>query len=84
MISAVHRHESAMGKHVSPDPEPPSQLPPQPIPLGCPGALALGALLHVLNLHWSSILRMVILMFQCYSIKSLHPHLLPLMFLLSL
>ena len=28
-----------------------SHLPPYPIPLGCPRALALGALLHTLNLH---------------------------------
>ena len=33
--------------------------------------------LHVLNLHWSSILHMVISMFQCYSLKSSHPRLLP-------
>ena len=37
----------------------PSHLPPQPIPLGCPRALALGALLHVLNSHWPSILHIV-------------------------
>ena len=37
-------------------PEPPSHLPPQPIPLGCPRAPALDALLHASNLHWSSIL----------------------------
>ena len=43
-----------------PDPESPSHLSPHPIPLGCPRALALNALLHVLNLHWSSILHMVI------------------------
>ena len=30
-------------------------LPPQPIPLGCPRAPALGALLHGSNLHWSSV-----------------------------
>ena len=29
------------------------------------------------NLDWSSILHMVIYMFQCYSLKSSHPHLLP-------
>ena len=32
-------------------PEPPSHLPSHPIPLGCSRALALGALLHALNLH---------------------------------
>ena len=47
-----------------PHPEPPSNLPPHPIPLGYPRAWALGALLHALNSHWSSILHMVMYMFQ--------------------
>ena len=57
-----------------------TRLPPLPhsIPLGCPRAPALGALRHASNLHWSSILHMVMYMFQCYSLKSSHPHLLPL------
>ena len=55
----------------------PSYLPPYPINLCCPRAPALSTLLHALNLHWSSILHMVIYMFQCYSLKSSHPHLLP-------
>ena len=62
---AIHRHESAMGAYVSPHPECPSLLPPHPIPLGCPRAPALSALLHASNLHWLSILHMVIYMFQC-------------------
>ena len=36
----------------------------------------LSALLQVSNLHWSSILHTVIYRFQCYSLKSYHPHLL--------
>ena len=67
---AIHQHESAMGVHVSPYPEPLSHLPPHPIPLGCPSAPALSALFHASNLHWSSILHMVVYMFQCYSLKS--------------
>ena len=63
--------------HMSPHPEPPTHIPPHPIPLGCPRAPALSALLHALNLHWSSVLHMVIYMFECYSLKSSHPHLLP-------
>jgi len=49
----MHRHESATGAHVSLHPEVPSYLPPHPIPLGCPRARALSALLHASNLHWS-------------------------------
>ena len=73
----IHSHESAMGVHVSPLPDPPSHLPPYPIPLGCPRALALSALLHALNFHWSSISHMIIYMFQCYTLKSYHPRLPP-------
>ena len=60
-----------------PCPEPPSHPAPHPIPLGCPRAPALSALLHVSNLQWSSILHMVIYMFKCYSLIASHPRLLP-------
>ena len=60
-----------------PHPELPSHLPPHPIPLGYPSAPTLSALFHALNLDWSSISHMAIYMFQCYSLKSFHPHLLP-------
>ena len=50
-----------------PHPEPPFHLPPHPIPLGHPSALALSALSHAPNLGWRSISHMVIYMFQCYS-----------------
>ena len=53
-----------------PHPEHPTHLPPHPIPLGCPKALVLSALLHALKLHWPSILHMIMYMFQCYSLKS--------------
>jgi len=56
---------------------PPSHLPPHPIPLGCPRAPALSALLQALNLPWSSILHMVMYMLQCSSLVSSHPRLLP-------
>ena len=52
-------------------------LPPHPIPLGCPRAWDLSVLLHSLNLPWSSILRMIIYMFQCCSLISSRPFLLP-------
>ena len=67
MVFAIHWHESAMGVH----PECPSHLPPQPNPLGCLRALALGAPLQASNLHWSSLLHMVIYMF--HAILSNHP-----------
>ena len=53
-----------------PHPEHPTHLPPHPIPLGCPKARVLSALLHALKLHWPSILHMIMYMFQCYSLKS--------------
>ena len=56
---------------------PPSYLPLHPISLGCPRVLASSALIHASDLHWSSILHMVIYRFQCYSLKSSHPCLLP-------
>ena len=56
---------------------PPPNLPPHPIPQGCPSTLALSALFHALNLDWCSISHMVIYMFQCYSLKSSHPCLFP-------
>ena len=61
----------------APHPEPSSRLPPHPIPLGHPSAPALSTLSHALNLDWQSISHMMIYMFQCYSLKSSHPCLLP-------
>ena len=40
---------------MSPHPEPPSHLPPHPIPLGCPRALALSALSILAQTHCSLI-----------------------------
>ena len=77
MVFAIHRQVSPTGAHMSSHPEPPYHLPPHPIPLSCPRAPTSNALLHALNLHWSSTLHMVIYMFQCYSLKSSHPCLLP-------
>ena len=60
MVFVIHQHELATSTHVPPHPKPSPHLPPDPNPLGCPRSLALGALLYALNLHWSSILHMVI------------------------
>ena len=54
-----------------------SYLPPHPIPLGHPSAPALSTLSHALNLDWWSVSHMIIYMFQCYSLQSSHPRLLP-------
>ena len=59
-----------------PHPDPPSHLPPHPIPLGYPSAPALSTLPHALNLDWRSVSHMIIYMFQCYSLKSSCPRLL--------
>ena len=78
MVFAIYQHESATGIHMSPHLELPSHLSPHPIPLGCARALALNSLLRVLNLHWSSVLHVMMYMFQCYSLRSSHTYLLPL------
>ena len=57
--------------------EPPFNIPPHPIPQDHPSAPALSTLSHTSNLDWWSISHMIIYMFQCYSLKSSHPHLLP-------
>ena len=54
-------------------PEPPSHLPPYPIPLGYPSAPAPSTLSHASNLDWQFITHMIIYMFQCHSPKSSHP-----------
>ena len=51
-------------------PEPPSHLPPHPIPLGHPTAPAQSILYHVSNLDWRFISHMIIYIFQCHSPKS--------------
>ena len=60
-----------------PHPEPPSHLSPHSIPQCHPSAPALSTPSHALNLDWQSISHMIIYMFQCYSLKSSHHHLLP-------
>ena len=60
-----------------PHPEPPSHLPPHPIPLGHPSAPAPSTLYHASNLDWRSVSHMIIYMFQCHSPKPSHPRPLP-------
>ena len=47
-----------------PHPEPPSHLPPHPIPLGHPSAPAPSTLYHASNLDWRFISHMIIYMFH--------------------
>ena len=60
-----------------PHPDPPSHLAPHAISQGHPSAPAMSTLPHPSNLDWWSISHMLIYMFQCYSLKSSHPWLLP-------
>ena len=60
-----------------PHPEPPSLLPPHPIPQGQPSAPALSTLSRASNLDWQSASHMIIYMFQCHSPKPSHPCPLP-------
>ena len=55
----------------------PLPSPSHPIPQGYPHAPALSALSHASNLDWRSVSHMILHMFQCYSLKSFHPRLLP-------
>ena len=63
--------------HICFHPDPPSYFPSHPIPQGHPSAPALSTLSHASNLYWRSISHMIIYVFQCYSLKSSHPSLLP-------
>ena len=57
--------------------DPPSHLPPHPIPLGHLSATALRTLYHASNLDWQFISHVIIHMFQCHSPKSSYPRPLP-------
>ena len=77
VLPCINKNQPDWCTCVPPILSPRSHLPPYPIPLGCPRASALGALLHTSNLHWSSISHTVRYMFQFCSLKSSHPRLLP-------
>ena len=60
-----------------PHPEPPSRLPPHPIPPGNPSAPGPNTLYHASNLDWRFVSHVIIYMFQRHSPISSHPHPLP-------
>ena len=62
---AIHQHEA--DTYICPPIL--SPLPLHPIPLGCPRAPALGALLQASNWHWSSLLHTVVHTFPCRSLN---------------
>ena len=68
--------------YMCPHLEPPSNLPPSHASglsqcTSHPSAPALSALSHASNIDWWSVSHREIYMFQCYSLKSSYPHLLP-------
>ena len=77
MISTIHRHELAVGIHMS---HPSCTLLPPLSPLH-PSRLSqstsFGFPYNTANSHWFSVLGMVMCIFQCFSLKSFHPLLPP-------
>ena len=61
LVSAIRRHESAIGIYMFP----PSQLLPHPTTLGYHRASDLSSMHHTANSHWLSVLHTVMYMFQC-------------------
>ena len=74
---AIYWHESARGVHIS------HILNPPPSSLPIPSLRVIlvhhpwAPLSNASNLDWWYVSHMIINMFQCYSLKSSHPHLLP-------
>ena len=60
-----------------PHPNPPSHLPPHPIPLGPFQCTRPEHLSYASILGWRSVSPLTVYLFQCYSLRSSHPRLLP-------
>ena len=63
--------------YMSPNPKPPSHLPPHIISLDHPRAPAPSILYPVSNIDWRFVSYMIVYMFQCHPPKSSHPLPLP-------
>ena len=76
MVFAILWHESAMDLHVFPIPIPP------PTSLSIPSSGSSQCtspehLSHASNLGWWSVSHLIVYLFQCYSLRTSHPCLLP-------
>ena len=76
MVSAIHWHESAMVYMYSPSR---SLLPPlsPSHPSGSSQCTSPEHLSHASNLGWWSVSPLMVYLFQCYSLRTSHPRLLP-------
>ena len=75
---AIHSHKSVMDVHVFPTSWTAPLPPPSPShPSGSSQCTSLSTLSHASNLDWRSVSHMIIYMFQCCSLKSSYPGLLP-------
>ena len=76
MVLVIHWHESAMDTHVFPIPIPPTP-PSPPDPSGSSQCTSPEHLSHASNLGWWSVSPLIVYLFQCCSLRTSHPRLLP-------
>ena len=77
MVFAIHWHESAMELHVFPHPDPPLPPPSPSHPSGSSQCTRPEHLSHASTLGWWSVSPLIVYLFQCCSLRTSHPHLLP-------
>ena len=76
VVFAIHWHESAMDLQVFPSPS--TLPPPSPShPSGSSQCTSPEHLSHASNLGWWSVSPLIVYLFQCYSLRTSHPCLLP-------
>ena len=76
MVFAIHWHESAMDIHVFPIPIPPPTPSPSH-PSGSSQCTSPEHLSHASHLGWWSVSPLIVYLFQCCSLRTSHPRLLP-------